>query len=135
MKRGEVYCVNFGPAQGGEIRKTRPAIIVGNNVANRVLNRVQVVPLTSSSGRLYPSEAVVLVNGDIVRTDELARINARATPGKFVLARPRIHVDARVAIAVGHVHIASAWPDRRRRGPVERVATPFFRGRVAGADF
>jgi mRNA interferase MazF len=63
MRRGEIWWVNFEPARGGEIRKQRPAIIVSNNIANRLLNRVQVVPLTSSVERLYPSEALILVNG------------------------------------------------------------------------
>lgn len=39
------------------------AIVISNDVANCVLNRVQVVPLPSDSGRLYPSEAMVYVNG------------------------------------------------------------------------
>ena len=63
MKRGEVWWVNFDPSVGGEIRKKRPAIIVSNNAANKHLNRVQVVPLTSHIGRVYPSEAIVTVNG------------------------------------------------------------------------
>ena len=45
------------------IRKTRPAIVVSNDVANRLLNRVQVVPLTSKVERLYPAEAYVRVGG------------------------------------------------------------------------
>jgi mRNA interferase MazF len=63
MKRGEVWWVSFDPSIGGEIRKKRPAVIVSNNAANQFLNRVQVVPLTSSVGKLYPSEAYITLRG------------------------------------------------------------------------
>lgn len=83
--RGEVWWVAFDPSVGGEIRKTRPAVIVSNNSANRHLNRVQVVPITSNVERLYPAEAYVLVGGakckamaDQLTTASKARLKNRA---------------------------------------------------------
>jgi mRNA interferase MazF len=62
-RRGDVWWVAFDPSVGGEIRKTRPAVVVSNDVANRILNRVQVLPLTRSTDRLYPGEAYVKLDG------------------------------------------------------------------------
>lgn len=61
MKRGEVWWVEFDPAIGSEIAKRRPAIIVSNDSANRNLSRVVVIPLTSSTARVYPGEALVKI--------------------------------------------------------------------------
>jgi mRNA interferase MazF len=63
MIRGEVWWVRFPSPEGGKIHKTRPAVIVSHDAANRHLNRVQVVPLTSRVDRVFPSEAVVEVGG------------------------------------------------------------------------
>ncbi len=59
MRRGEVWWVNFDPATGEEISKTRPAVIISNDSANRQLNRLQVVPLTSNIKKCYASEVYV----------------------------------------------------------------------------
>ena len=55
--------VAFTDAVGGEIRKERPAAIVSNDASNAHLNRVQVVPITSSTDRVYPSESLVTLRG------------------------------------------------------------------------
>jgi len=79
MKRGEVWWINFEPAVGGEIRKKRPAVIVSNDSANKHLNRVQVVPLTSKGGRIYPSEAPVEFDGKKGKAlaDQLTTVSKR----------------------------------------------------------
>jgi mRNA interferase MazF len=49
---------------GGEIQKTRPAIILSNDAADTALNRVIVIPITSQVAKVYPGEALVTVNGE-----------------------------------------------------------------------
>ena len=63
-RRGEVWWVAFDPSVGGVIHKTRPSLIISNNAANAVLNRVIVIPLTSKTSKVYPGEAAVTLNGE-----------------------------------------------------------------------
>lgn len=84
MNRGDVYWVDFDPARGGEIRKQRPAIIVSNEAAVRIQNRVQAIPLTSNVARVYDWEALVRVDGgphkalaDQIRTVAKERLTNR----------------------------------------------------------
>ncbi len=77
MKQREVWWVNFDPSIGGEIKKKRPAVIISNDASNKFLNRVQVVPLTSKTERIYPSEAVVVFQGEERKAmaDQLATVS------------------------------------------------------------
>ena len=84
IRRGDVWWVAFDPAVGGEIQKTRPAVIVSNNAANRLQNRVQVVPLTSRQTAVRSWEAQIFFAGqagkalaDQIKTVAKERIRGR----------------------------------------------------------
>jgi mRNA interferase MazF len=67
MRRGDIYLVSFQPVRGSESDKTRPAVIVSNDAANRVADRTQrgvvtVVPVTTNVSRVYPFQ--VLLHAD-----------------------------------------------------------------------
>jgi mRNA interferase MazF len=53
-QRDEIWLVSLDPAQGSEIRKTRPALVVSPNEPNQYLRTVIIAPLTSTE-RLYPT--------------------------------------------------------------------------------
>ena len=84
MLRGEVWWVDFDPSLGGEIQKTRPAVIVSNDASNRNLNRVQVVPITKRVSRVYPSEAAIDLNGEPRKAmaDQIATVSKQRLKSK-----------------------------------------------------
>ncbi len=61
--RGEIWVVRFDPAVGAEIQKTRPALVIQNNVGNRVSPITIVAAIMSSRHRVYPVE-VYLPSGE-----------------------------------------------------------------------
>ena len=81
IKRGEVYWVNLDPTVGTEIQKTRPAIVLSNNIQNRTSSRVVVTPITSNTAKVFPFEARINLKKqsakaltDQVRTGDKSRL-------------------------------------------------------------
>jgi mRNA interferase MazF len=98
-QRGEIWIVEFGPSVGGEIQKIRPAIILSNDTTNGLLNRVQVVPISSRAERLYPSEAYVTVSGERRK----AMVDQMTTVSKLRLLRRLTRLPDEDLVAVGRV--------------------------------
>jgi len=77
IQRGDVWWIDFNPSVGGEIQKVRPAIVISNDAFNKVMNRVQVVPVTSNTAKCYPCEAYVEINGKMSKAmaDQIATVS------------------------------------------------------------
>jgi len=63
MKQGEVWLVNLDPTVGSEIKKTRPAIIINNNILGKLPLKI-IVPLTDWKDRYAVAAWMVKVTPD-----------------------------------------------------------------------
>lgn len=59
VRRGDVFWANLDPTIGVEIKKTRPVIVVSNDVINERSRLVIVVPLTTNVAHLSPSHVLI----------------------------------------------------------------------------
>ena len=53
VSRGDVFLVSLNPTRGGEIRKTRPCVVVSHDELNKQLRTFVIAPLTTG-GFPYP---------------------------------------------------------------------------------
>ena len=54
--QGEIWLVNLDPTIGSEIKKTRPVLIISNDINNEFANTVTIVPITDKGDKIYPFE-------------------------------------------------------------------------------
>lgn len=83
-KRGDIYWVSFDPSQGTEVQKTRPAVVISNDMFNKNLNRVIVAPITSNIKNIFDFDCPVTVQGkkgkimlDQLRTVDKSRLTSQ----------------------------------------------------------
>jgi mRNA interferase MazF len=75
-KRGEVYIVNFDPTIGAEVKKTRPALILQNNISNQHSPITIVAAITSQyDEELYPTEVFVKATEGGLTIDSVVLLN------------------------------------------------------------
>jgi mRNA interferase MazF len=80
IKQYEILLVNLDPTVGGEIKKTRPCVVISPNEMNKYLKTIVIAPITSSS-KQYPTRIELnqkKINGwivlDQIRTIDKSRI-------------------------------------------------------------
>ena len=87
-RRGEIYLVNFDPTVGAEIRKTRPALILQNDIANRHSPITIVAAVTAKFDEtLYPTEVFVQAPEGGLTVDSVVLLNQIRSIDKGRLVR------------------------------------------------
>jgi mRNA interferase MazF len=113
-KRGEVYLVSFDPTIGAEIKKTRPALIIQNDIANRWSPITIVAAITSQFDEPpYPTEVLVKAPDGGLSVDSVVLLNQIRSIDKRRLVRrlgalrqgTLAHVDRALMVSVGLVGV------------------------------
>lgn len=82
MQRGDIFWANLDPVVGSEIAKTRPVLIVSNDVNNQYGATVTVLPVTSNTSKIYPFEVRLQAQEGGLRNDSKVKANQIRTIDK-----------------------------------------------------
>ena len=74
-KRGEIWVVNLDPTLGKEIKKTRPCLIMQNDVINESLRTTMVAPITSTIKEDWPFAVVLEKSEGGLKNKSMALFN------------------------------------------------------------
>ncbi len=86
-KRGEIYLVSFDPALGAEIQKTRPALILQNDIGNLHSPVTIVAAITSNVRRQGPTSVLVKAREGGLDVDSIVLLNQIRTVDKRRLVK------------------------------------------------
>ena len=113
-KRGEIYLVNFDPTIGAEIKKTRPALVIQNDIANRYSPITIVAAISSQFDEsLYPTEIFIqppeggLSIPSVVLLNQIRSIDKRRLVRRLGVLAPTTmeRVNQAILISLGVVEI------------------------------
>lgn len=101
-QRGEIYLVNFDPTLGAEIKKTRPALILQNDIANQHSSITIIAAITSQFDpqRLYPIEVLLKTPEGGLTIDSVVLLNQIRSIDRQRLIKPLGKVTAQTLARV-----------------------------------
>jgi len=87
IRRGEIYWVNLDPTVGSEIKKTRPGLVVSNDLNNLHGQTVTVLPVTSNMTKVHPFEVLLPARLCGLKEDSKAKADQVRTVDKRRLGK------------------------------------------------
>ena len=113
-RRGDIYIVRFDPTQGSEISKTRPALILQNDIGNQFSPITIVAGITSKiDGRRYPVQVFIkapeggLDSNSIIQLDQIRTVDKQRLVQRLGTVQPEtmLKVEQAIMISLGIAHI------------------------------
>jgi mRNA interferase MazF len=92
IERGDVFLVNFDPTVGAEAKKTRPAVVVSNNINNAHSPIVSISPITSNVRKIYSFEVEIPAGAGGLRTRSKVMVNQTRAVDKIRLTSKLGHL-------------------------------------------
>ncbi|MHB8845958.1 MAG: type II toxin-antitoxin system PemK/MazF family toxin [Nitrospirota bacterium] len=86
-RRGDIYYVSFDPTVGVEIRNTRPALIIQNDIGNTHSRATIVAAITSTTREVFPYEVLLNAGEGGLPKDSIILLNQIRTIDKKRLGR------------------------------------------------
>jgi mRNA interferase MazF len=87
IRRGEVFLVNFDPTVGAEAKKTRPSLVVSNDINNAHSPIVSISPITSNVTKVYSFEVEIPPGVGGLKTRSKIMINQTRAVDKIRLIK------------------------------------------------
>jgi mRNA interferase MazF len=87
IKRGEVFLVNFDPTLGAEAKKTRPAVVVSNDINNAHSPIISISPISSKITRTYSFEVEIPPGAGGLKTQSKIMANQTRAVDKIYSVR------------------------------------------------
>ena len=115
IRRGDIYLCTFDPTVGHEIKKTRPALVIQNDIGNRYSPLTIVAAITSTVSPVpYPVEVVIdptAGNGlevrSAIRLDQIRTVDRQRLVRRLgtVEAGTMAKIDEALKISIGLVRL------------------------------
>jgi mRNA interferase MazF len=87
IRRGDVFFVNFDPTVGAEVKKSRPAVVVSNDINNAHSPIISISPITSNVDRIYSFEVEISRGTAGLKTRSKVMVNQTRAVDKIRLIK------------------------------------------------
>ena len=100
IRRGEVFLVNFDPTVGAEAKKTRPALVVSNDINNQHSPIISISPITSTVTKVYSFEVEVPSDSGRLKTRSKVMVNQTRAVDKIRLIKKIASLSEKIMLEV-----------------------------------